>query len=146
MNWTVDEALTDVTTAIEVGAAPLAVEPETRESLRALFEPDFEKQLSAGARWREDKERVLPLARRIGRRAKLLTIDQLALTPGANEPAETIDPRAALRAAYYVCKTYQIAGRKAGPYCSGVGIPPVPVGQDVLDGLLLRIRQSGNEV
>ncbi len=146
MNWTVDEALTEVTTAIEAGAAPLAVETETTESLKALFEPDFKNQLSAGARWHEDKERVLPLALRIGKRAKLLTIDQLALTPGSHQPAEAIDPRAALRAAYYVCKTYQIAGRKAGPYCPGVGLPPVPVGQDVLDDLLSRIRQSGNEV
>ncbi len=146
MNWTVDEALGEVATAIAAGAEPLVVDQETRESLKALFEGDFKNQLASGARWLEDKERVLPLARRIGRRAKLLTLDQLALTPGRSQATESVDYEAALRAAYYVCKTYQIAGRKAGPYCPGVPAPSVAVAHGVLDDLLGRIRQSGNEV
>ncbi|MCG8454806.1 MAG: hypothetical protein MI919_00885 [Holophagales bacterium] len=146
MSWTVDEALEEVANAIEAGAAPLSIDPETRKTLQALFVEDFENQRAVGARWFQDKERVLPLARRIGRRAKLLTLDRLALSAHADDDVERVDPEVARRAAYFVCKTYQIAGRKAGPYCPGIKAPPSMQSHESLDRLLVKIRQSGFEV
>lgn len=146
MDWTVESALDEVAAAIEAGATPLAIDPQTRESLKALFDEDFKKRRAAGAQWLLDKERVLPLARRIGERAKLLMLDQLALTPGGDSTADRIEPEIVLRAAYYVCKTYQAAGRTSGPYCSGIPIPPGVDEHAAVHQLLGRIRKSGNEV
>ncbi len=146
MDWTVEAALDEVAVAIEAGAAPLVVDPETRESLKSLFEQDFKNRRAAGARWPQDKKRVLPLAQRIGQRAKLLMLDRLALSPDGDQEAERIEPEIVFRAAFYVCKTYQIAGRRSGPYCSGIPIPPGVDEHAAVHKLLGRIRQSGNEV
>ncbi len=127
MDWTVEDALDEVAAKIEAGAAPLVVDPQARQLLKSLFEEDFKNRRAAGARWHQDKKRVLPLAQRIGQRAKLLMLDQLALIPDGDQATDRIDPEIAQRAAYYVCKTYQIAGRKSGPYCSGI---PAPRGRE----------------
>jgi hypothetical protein len=146
MDWTVEEALNEVAVAIEAGAAPLAVDPQTQRSLKSLFKEDFNNRQAAGARWCQDKERVLPLAQRIGERAKLLMLDRLALSREGDRATDRIDEEIALRAAYYVCKTYQAAGRRAGPYCSGIPIPPGVDENAAVHKVLGLIRRSGNEV
>ena len=153
MTWNVGEALEEVATAIETGAQPFVIEPNTRERLKTLFEKDFTNQAAAGSQWSEDKKRVLTLARRIGARAKLLTLDELARSPGAvrrmgqsEDEAIAIDHEVALRTAYMVCKTYRTAGRKAGPYCPSLIAPAQVASAEAFDEILSDIRQSGHEV
>ncbi|NLN11466.1 MAG: hypothetical protein GX178_07645 [Acidobacteria bacterium] len=132
MSWSVDEALKEVVAEIVKGAGPLAVSKSIQADLAAGYRPDFEREYEAGADWRADRPKILPLAYLVGSLAAMLTVAGHARRE--SKVPTRVDRQQALAAAYIVsrgpCPTSEIVVQ--GKYCRDFPFTggPVPLTHD----------------
>jgi hypothetical protein len=101
-NWEVDYALYEVVNAIQKGSSPLSIRG-VEEGYKCRYVTDFQRHWETDGNpnsWPDAKERILKLAEKVGRLAKMLTILQRT---GGGKPAD-VDPSSAYMAGYFVAK------------------------------------------